>query len=1371
MGRKAMSLLLSSFLIFAFMVNGSMAATKKISLVKGWNLISSPLQPTSTDTTDVLSGVSSCVSAWKWVGGGNWAVYLADGNNATETYAASKGFKVLSTINAGEGLWINASDADALNITGESPSSSSIYYEDGWNLVGLKESGPKNITDVIPGDAVSAWSWNASDMKWRVWLPTGLDDYCSSKGFDKLSTVNNTDGFWVNTTKGTYEGPVEMPPAVGKVYLAGEDNTYNPLPNAEVYADGKLLGVTDDQGIFDVSTVPDGAAIEVKADGYTVGTGKKGNGVVFVQKLDPKKGALSKNYDEDNQTFTKPTPKPLSSSDGKTVIVVGEDMKLKKDITVSITTYNTPVAAPAYNLLGKDNIEPGKDVTDSLVVLGGADLKVFDSNGAPYTLTSDEFSATLKASTTQILGGIGEALNAYTKPMTSGVENITKAAYEKFKEQVDSGQISLYTMEYDVTNAKWLKAGPAKVIPYKIKKKIYDNNGTYVETKEYEKYALTTGDGVSLSKIAPFAFVIKYEYLIGEVSVSLKEGGYKMSDGSIVTKPETGADPFKWIGNPIKGVMGVGDENAVNAGVTGADGIITLKYKTPYFSPVVDFIFKKEGYFDTTLQVNVFDYYKDKTTKQVVMYRIPDTASVEGYVKEKLSQDPIGGALVSLMNPDVLDDITYSMDDKKGIVLSTEYKPNTEYTWEYRKKGTKDWKKLTPEKGKEYMIYGSMVRDAVIGNWTEGSDTDPTGLYELRVHVTHKYDNNNDGVFDTFYDEEALGHFEVLVDQNKLKEKLTGSISEYKVGDTGMNQIGIFGGSELGWYYAVGPVANEYTPKWTTRIQAAASKAMFDSNTTNVKEDELTSMNGVTNYINVLAESAPVVDAFYPYVYIMNQLTTNFMKLLEKDPYNPSKSFFQSGFTVANLFSYKYKTGSGKWAELNAASYFDLPEDAITDPKDLLLIPTLEIVPNTTFAYLRQIYSKDDGFYRFNLVPYEYNNKLEVAGEKAGYKPDYKFLNDLEKGKVSHYDLYLKKIAVKPKDIVFTFEPDAGEGNWTVTQPSNVASKWQILENAQNVYVDKTLVGYINYPDEVTDTSVYTDTPASLKVDTNGTIIWTDKANHEATLEVGGTEYPVYVYDNDGDGKFDPAVDQIENATNATTVGEVWVDVNGNIKFTTKGDGTPAVSLLPAFEGTHYLWFGNKALGAFTDNTNNDYGNTSNYVQKGTVVSPVLDLTDFSFATLEFESWFETESVDIAKGEYDQMYIEVAVIKPDGETSDTVTIKSPGGSYTVKYGEFKVVGMMNPDTEPGWQNQSPVLNYSTGGPDAVPVWSSKIVNLHPYAGHKIQLRFNFFSKDKLYNAFRGWGIDLVKVKNEINIALPPSIPTTAPTTALSREHL
>jgi len=92
--------------------SGTEPADVSCSLSSGWNLMGLKTNQ-SKSITDYISGKEGKIaSIWKWVNN-NWAVYLPGGG--TDTYAQSKGFSVLETINPGEGFWMNCTEVVTLN--------------------------------------------------------------------------------------------------------------------------------------------------------------------------------------------------------------------------------------------------------------------------------------------------------------------------------------------------------------------------------------------------------------------------------------------------------------------------------------------------------------------------------------------------------------------------------------------------------------------------------------------------------------------------------------------------------------------------------------------------------------------------------------------------------------------------------------------------------------------------------------------------------------------------------------------------------------------------------------------------------------------------------------------------------------------------------------------------------------------------------------------------------------------------------------------------------------------------------------------------------------------------------------------------------
>lgn len=173
-------------------------ATLSLPVSQGWNLLSSSIGfPAAT----IFNDKETLVSVWKWTDNGGqlaaktWAVLLP-GESPTGSYATSKGFAELTTIESGEGFWINAAQAGEVKITG-TPASGDLILTTGWNLVGSKEE--EQITPSMLGKVTSVWKWENST--WSVYLPDddGGAAYANLKGFIPLTTISPGEGFWVNT--------------------------------------------------------------------------------------------------------------------------------------------------------------------------------------------------------------------------------------------------------------------------------------------------------------------------------------------------------------------------------------------------------------------------------------------------------------------------------------------------------------------------------------------------------------------------------------------------------------------------------------------------------------------------------------------------------------------------------------------------------------------------------------------------------------------------------------------------------------------------------------------------------------------------------------------------------------------------------------------------------------------------------------------------------------------------------------------------------------------------------------------------------------------------------------------------------------------
>jgi hypothetical protein len=183
----------------------SPSVNRTLYLVAGWNLlgnsVNAPLNVVST-----FNDASKIASVWKWVpSSGKWALYSPLlTSQALSDYAASHNLDVLSTINSGEGFWVNAQAAVSALLPDAAPlaaASMQSAWATGWNLATSGEPfNPANL------DVTSLWAWDANHSAWYFYAPAlnasgELASYLQSKGYLDFATAGKKltqgVGFWV----------------------------------------------------------------------------------------------------------------------------------------------------------------------------------------------------------------------------------------------------------------------------------------------------------------------------------------------------------------------------------------------------------------------------------------------------------------------------------------------------------------------------------------------------------------------------------------------------------------------------------------------------------------------------------------------------------------------------------------------------------------------------------------------------------------------------------------------------------------------------------------------------------------------------------------------------------------------------------------------------------------------------------------------------------------------------------------------------------------------------------------------------------------------------------------------------------------------
>lgn len=199
-----------------------------VSLALGWNLVGNS-NFAALDVATAFGDPTLVYTVWKWnSSSGKWAFYAPGLGDGGAAYAASKGYEVLTTINGGEGFWVNAKQAFSRPLPDGAPILA-LYFLDvalsdalksGWNLIsigdvrtpsqfnaGLLSTPP--VPGVVQNNLTTLWAWDNALSKWYFYAPsleaqggTALADYIASKGYLNFTAKNKTlgpgVGFWVN---------------------------------------------------------------------------------------------------------------------------------------------------------------------------------------------------------------------------------------------------------------------------------------------------------------------------------------------------------------------------------------------------------------------------------------------------------------------------------------------------------------------------------------------------------------------------------------------------------------------------------------------------------------------------------------------------------------------------------------------------------------------------------------------------------------------------------------------------------------------------------------------------------------------------------------------------------------------------------------------------------------------------------------------------------------------------------------------------------------------------------------------------------------------------------------------------------------------
>ncbi len=141
-------------------------------------------------------------------------------------------------------------------------------------------------------------------------------------------------------------------------------------------------------------------------------------------------------------------------------------------------------------------------------------------------------------------------------------------------------------------------------------------------------------------------------------------------------------------------------------------------------------------------------------------------------------------------------------------------------------------------------------------------------------------------------------------------------------------------------------------------------------------------------------------------------------------------------------------------------------------------------------------------------------------------------------------------------------------------------------------------------------------------------------------------------------------------------------------------------------------------------------GGTSAQEHAGALISPRIDFSNESTPlSLTFKTWWEIEAVNPNENGYDIMSVEYQI---EGED------------------EWVTLVRLNPLADPVGIYNLESLPYSSTGFNRAPLWLEQApISLDSLAGQVFKLRFSFSTQDNLFNGFRGWLLDDVKISYQV----------------------
>ena len=224
-------------------------ASETLQLNQGWNLKGAYL-----DNVDISQFDNDNISTvWKWANN-KWEIY-SPYQNIKDLIAQYK-LETITEINAGDGFWVNSKANTSIDISGDTPSDTTLSIVSGWQLISLKSGESSISTTQLNNDNISTvWKWSAG--QWEIYGPSStVKQLITQYKLTEITSIEPGEGFWVNSKGNASITPPSLSFVAVDPYIEGavffEDKNGNGIPD-----DGEQFSnPSDENGVFTFDTPP-----------------------------------------------------------------------------------------------------------------------------------------------------------------------------------------------------------------------------------------------------------------------------------------------------------------------------------------------------------------------------------------------------------------------------------------------------------------------------------------------------------------------------------------------------------------------------------------------------------------------------------------------------------------------------------------------------------------------------------------------------------------------------------------------------------------------------------------------------------------------------------------------------------------------------------------------------------------------------------------------------------------------------------------------------------------------------------------------------------------------------------------------------------